>query len=517
MADCFISYRRIPSAPVATALQSKLESRHNIDAYVDTTRTDGTRVTFPERLMTAIVDAPVFVCLLGERDGQHTLESEWVLKEIQQAYDLRKFCIPVFQESYRPLPDMPKAVNYLLGFDGVHIFDQKNIMIDESVRQIAELIRPHVKKRRNPLPFVVVMVIIIGIIVATVSALNNSAGENILPPLDPTTAVAQAATETPTDAFTPTLSGFLVLQTTEAELTQAAFELTLTEQFISDSNATATAQQFAATETAAFATLLALSATPTQTHTPTNTPDPLQAAFTPVTRNANWTPIERDFDGVMMVLVPAGCFDMGSTDSNSADERPVHEQCFDQPFWIDKYEVTQAQFRLLDGTQATAPGFSGDNRPVEQITWFEARDFCELRDGRLPTEREWEYAARGPDSLVYPWSNSWNANNANNAVQGNIPEGTANVGSIPTGTSWVGALDMSGNVWEWTSSLFEPYPYDAGDGREADTGSRTDVLRVVRGGSWNGFDYYLRSAVRSGNYQTLGNFNVGFRCARSYE
>jgi len=150
MADCFISYRRTPSAPVATTIQSKLQSAHRIDAYVDTTRTDGTKVRFPERLMEAIADAPVFVCLLGERDGQHTLESEWVLKEIERAYELRKFCIPVFQESYRPLANVPPAVDYLLGFDGVHYFDVKNIMVDDSVRQIADLIRPQ-RKRRLPM------------------------------------------------------------------------------------------------------------------------------------------------------------------------------------------------------------------------------------------------------------------------------------------------------------------------------------------------------------------------------
>src|SRR5690606_4484920 len=114
MSDCFMSYRRTPSAAVATALQAKLVSQYGINAYVDTTRTDSTTVPFPERLMQAIEDAPVFVCLLADRDGQHTLESAWVLKEIQRAYELKKFCVPVFQESYRPLPDMPPAVDYLL-------------------------------------------------------------------------------------------------------------------------------------------------------------------------------------------------------------------------------------------------------------------------------------------------------------------------------------------------------------------------------------------------------------------
>jgi formylglycine-generating enzyme required for sulfatase activity len=511
MADCFISYRRTPSAPVATALQSKLESKYGFDAYVDTTRTDSTRVRFPERLMRAIADAPVFICLLGERDGQHTLESDWVLKEIQQAYDLRKFCIPVFQESYRPLPDMPPAVDYLLGFDGVHILDQKNIMIDESVRQMADLVRPHRKSRLRPLLIgagAVFVLFALGMFL--IFANRDDPGSTPDPP--PTTAVAQLVTETPVGE--PTLSGFQVLQTTEAELTQAAdrqaaFDLT------------ATAAQVAATETAAYATLLALSAT--STPHPTNTPEPptvtathISASPSPnpdrVTRNADWTPVERDFDGVTMVLVPAGCFMMGSASGNS-DEQPVHEQCFDEPFWIDKTEVTQAQFARLGGQKRNPNWFTGDNRPVERITWFEARDFCALRGVRLPTEVEWEYATRGPDALVYPWGHEWNANYA--VSNRSISQGTANVGSIPAGASWVGALDMSGNVWEWTSSLHEPYPYDASDGREGDTGNRSDVRRVLRGGSFYGSGTNLRGAIRLGRYPYLEDDNFGFRCARS--
>lgn len=248
-----------------------------------------------------------------------------------------------------------------------------------------------------------------------------------------------------------------------------------------------------------------------------------------ITSNADWTPIEREFDGVTMVLVPAGCFDMGSTQYNN--EQPVHEQCFDQPFWIDKYEVAQAQFRRLGGIQANPSGFSGDELPVERITWFEARDFCELRDSRLPTEAEWEYAARGPDNLVYPWGNEWDGTLANHcdmecAVENlgymgtNDTDGygfTAPVGSYPAGVSWVGALDMSGNVWEWTSSLYEAYPYDAEDGREADTGSRTNIRRVLRSGAWGNYDTgLLRAPFRSWYGPGYWGFEYGFRCARSY-
>ena len=228
-----------------------------------------------------------------------------------------------------------------------------------------------------------------------------------------------------------------------------------------------------------------------------------------VASNAAWTPLEQDVDGVTMVLVPAGCFMMGST--VNAYEKPVHQQCFDAPFWIDKYEVTNAQFATFNGVAAKASKWTGSNRPRESITWFEARDYCAKRGARLPTEREWEYAARGPDALEYPWGRAWNENNA--VSSGNSNNQTADVGSRPAGASWVGAQDMSGNVWEWMSSLYQPYPYDAADGREDDT-NRTDVLRSLRGGSWDdsGTDYF-RAGYRSGGNPHYWYDDGSFRCA----
>ncbi|PJF27076.1 MAG: hypothetical protein CUN52_15015, partial [Phototrophicales bacterium] len=191
--------------------------------------------------------------------------------------------------------------------------------------------------------------------------------------------------------------------------------------------------------------------TPTQTPSPTPTIPPGYAGGANITTNEQWTPVEQEFDGVVMVLVPKGCFMMGSDDGDS-DEQPVHEQCFDEPFWIDKYEVTQAQFAQFGGRKANPNYFKGDDLPIERITWFEARDYCEQRrGGRLPTEREWEYAARGPKNLIYPWGNEFMANNV--VYDGNSNSGTAPVGSREGGISWVGAMDMSGNVWEWVSSL----------------------------------------------------------------
>jgi formylglycine-generating enzyme required for sulfatase activity len=230
-----------------------------------------------------------------------------------------------------------------------------------------------------------------------------------------------------------------------------------------------------------------------------------------IEQNSDWTPITQEFDGVTMVQVPAGCFMMGS-DSGINDEQPIHEQCFDTLFWIDQTEVTQAQFVTFGGVSAREKFFIGENRPVDNVTWFEARDFCTLRGARLPTEREWEYAARGPDGLEYPWGNTWNRDNA--VVQGNSNEQTAEVGSLPSGVSWIGAMDMSGNVLEWTSSQYKSYPYDSADGREQDNEDNIDAPRVLRGGFFMVSEFNLRTVDRSEANPAWTNF-YGFRCARS--
>lgn len=479
MSDAFISYRRKPSAPQASLLQEKLKNRHNIDVYLDTTRTDSTKVQFPDRLMGAIEEAPTFILMLGDT----TLESEWVLKEIHRAYDLKKHCIPVFQESYTPTNSQDPAVNYVLNFDGVHLFDVKNIMIDESVANISRLvirqkpmesepmIESHVKITPKGGILLGVILMLLVIMAVIILAVLNGTNQPNISTTDPTHTPESVALVT--DELSPTVSETATIQPTNT----VTIESSPTPQ-------------------------------PTQTDSPTNptslTLSPEQLALTPVVRNEDWTPYERNFDGLTMVLVPAGCFMMGN-ETGSDDEKPAHQQCFEEPFWIDKYEVTQAQFAQFGGQKADANYFMGDDLPVELITWFEARDYCEQkRGGRLPTEAEWEYAARGPNGLIYPWGNDFLADNV--VYSGNSNNRTAPVGSRTGGVSWVGVMDMSGNVWEWTSDLYLPYLY---------TENNENIRNyVLRGGAFDSASIDVRPANRLDFPPSFQNSNWGFRCVR---
>mgnify|MGYP000591045855 CR=1 FL=1 len=189
------------------------------------------------------------------------------------------------------------------------------------------------------------------------------------------------------------------------------------------------------------ATAEATTATPTQEPTLTADERARALAEAGVTRNADWTPYTEEINGVLMALVPAGCFMMGSTDeqidyamtlypyaerSQFEDEQPAHEVCFEEPFWIDVYEVTNEQFAAFGGEARRTSYRTESDRPREQITWTEAAAFCERRGMRLPTEAEWEYAARGPDSLIYPWGNEFVADNA--VYAGNSEDHTWAVG-----------------------------------------------------------------------------------------
>lgn len=226
---------------------------------------------------------------------------------------------------------------------------------------------------------------------------------------------------------------------------------------------------------------------------------------------------KRGKDEAEMVYIPAGTFTMGDAQGDGDPaERPTGKVSVNG-FWIDRYEVSFDQFgKFVQASNYKAQGnweqlkSRGSNHPVVNVTWNDAGAYCRWADKHLPSEAEWEYAARGSDGRKYPWGNQWDATRAR--FRGNKGSGTtANVGAYPSGASPFGAQDMAGNVWEWTASLEKPYPYVATDGRED---SKTSGSRVSRGGSWLGDSDILRVSVRDFLSPSSKNDKLGFRCAQ---
>lgn len=239
----------------------------------------------------------------------------------------------------------------------------------------------------------------------------------------------------------------------------------------------------------------------------------------------------RGNDNTEMVSVPAGAFLMGSADGG-ADEQPVHRVDLDA-FELDVYEVTNVLYKkCVDAGKCKPPSiFSSfkrssyfgdsrfDNYPATYLGWEDAKAYCEWVGKRLPTEAEWEKAARGTDGRIYPWGNEWDGSKAN--VESRIGDTTL-VGSYPAGASPYGALDMTGNVWEWVQDWYDRNYYAESPARNP-PGPSAGQYRTLRGGGWAD-DYYFARATDRYNftyatfrfdfyYPTFRYNFVGFRCA----
>ncbi|MBI5958698.1 MAG: SUMF1/EgtB/PvdO family nonheme iron enzyme [Chloroflexi bacterium] len=239
-----------------------------------------------------------------------------------------------------------------------------------------------------------------------------------------------------------------------------------------------------------------------------------------------------DAHGIEQVWVPACFFMMGiiqeqidqlQTQDLPAwvsralpSESPAHEVCLTEGYWIDRTEVTNGAWQAFvdDGGYTTpdywseeglvwlskfpadflpmiCPQSSKLDHPRACITWYEAEAYARWRGGSLPTEAQWEYAARGPESLLYPWGNEWDAALANVIDS----KAAVAVGSYPEGASWVGALDMAGNLMEWTLDWLDT-DYYASSPQDDPAGPAEGQVKVERGGWWGSNEFVARSSYR---------------------
>jgi formylglycine-generating enzyme required for sulfatase activity len=251
---------------------------------------------------------------------------------------------------------------------------------------------------------------------------------------------------------------------------------------------------------------------------------------------------------MVMVYVPAGKFEMGTDDEGVdyalelclesrddcdrkwfAHEQPAHTVELDG-FWIDRTEVAVGQYqRCVEAGVCEKPAGWTDREmpeldlPVVNVSWFDAETYCKWAGARMPTEAQWEYAARGPESRVFPWGDEFDRTRLNYCNAGcESPYafrefsdgygGVAPVGSFPTGNSWCGAWDMAGNVWEWVADWYAG-DYYAHAPVQNPTGPSSGEYRVLRGGSLSDVPYAVRSSHRYGYLPDSDDRAVGFRCA----
>ena len=224
-------------------------------------------------------------------------------------------------------------------------------------------------------------------------------------------------------------------------------------------------------------------------------------------------------DSADMARIPAGSFEMGSEEADS-DEKPVHTVNISE-FWMDKYEVTNGKYKkCVDAGSCRAPSDSksytrssyyGDsmyaNYPVIYVDWSQAKSYCEWQGGRLPTEAEWEYAARGGlRGMKYPNGDSISQSEANYSGSDTVKVGSYD----PNG---YGLYDMADNVWEWTNDWYDENYYKNSPSSNPQ-GPTSGAFRVVRGGSWARHTSYLSVSPRF-RYPTTHRYDsLGFRCAR---
>jgi formylglycine-generating enzyme required for sulfatase activity len=211
---------------------------------------------------------------------------------------------------------------------------------------------------------------------------------------------------------------------------------------------------------------------------------------------------KRGKDGSEMVFVPGGKL---LTEGGEGGSQKVSVKAF----WIDKFEVTNAQYaKFLEETKHPKPAYWEDpaynqsQQPVVGVRWEDAVAYARWVGKRLPSEVEWEKAARGPDGRIYPWGDTWSSDRCNSTGKQDGFEGPAPVGQFPSGASPYGVMDMVGNVWEWVGD--EPAPDAPADSKD---------LRIGKGGSWANSSEQVKVTARARGDKTMADCILGFRCA----
>lgn len=218
------------------------------------------------------------------------------------------------------------------------------------------------------------------------------------------------------------------------------------------------------------------------------------------------------------VRIPAQEFEMGCVPADrecSDNENPRHRVRISRDFWIMTTEVTASAFHAYARATArslpTQPEWSRENHPVVDVTWDEAAAYCGWIGGRLPTEAEWEVAARGGrDGSIFPWGDVYEKGRANDSDDFRSPH-TVPVGSFPP--NGVGLHDVSGNVWEWVSDWYAADYYQHSPGLDP-KGPVAGDGRTARGGGWRPFPRLMRLSNRGHYPPETHNYYVGFRCVR---
>ncbi len=229
--------------------------------------------------------------------------------------------------------------------------------------------------------------------------------------------------------------------------------------------------------------------------------------------------IGNDKDGSLMAYVPGGIFIMGNENGDS-DERPAHRVKL-KPFYMDQFEITNIQYRkFISETKHQEPlfwndkHFNSDLQPVVGVSWDDARAYAEWAGKRLPTEAEWEMAARSTDGREYPWGNFWYDKRCNSVEAGYNK--VIQVGSFSKGASPYGIYDMAGNVWEWCLDTYS-VGYYKNSAEDNPAGPKAGDDKVLRGGSWGYDKVNSRSSNRFWDDKGTRNRHFGFRCVKDVD